>query len=114
MKSCSIVVLVLGILVAAILCAPATKTTASDVICDKKGCTFPVKDYGPVVTPHIPTMQPRVRTMLVPPLWVNTTWLEIVESSSTTFAPEEDGKESLIPFEDTTYDDNDEDNVIQE
>ncbi|XP_029709873.1 uncharacterized protein LOC109420056 [Aedes albopictus] len=107
MKSIVTVFLVLSILVAAIICVPVPAKSSREVVCNAKGCTFPAKDYGPTVTPYTPTLKPRVRTIVVPPLWANTTWSKMM---TTTLAPQQD-RSSARSGEDT-YDDREEDNAV--
>uniref|UniRef100_A0A6E8PLC1 Uncharacterized protein n=1 Tax=Aedes aegypti TaxID=7159 RepID=A0A6E8PLC1_AEDAE len=78
MKSIVISVLALGILAAIISCSPVLMENSGEVICSRDGCIFPEKDYGPSVRPYTPTLKPRVRTIIVPPLWVNSTWMEMI------------------------------------
>ncbi|EAT41747.1 AAEL006662-PA [Aedes aegypti] len=110
MKSIVTSVLALGILAAVIFCSPVPTENSGEVVCNKDGCRFPVKDYGPSVTPYTPTLKPRVRTMIVPPLWVNQTWMEIIARSSSTMAPEED--QSAATSVEDNYDENEEDNMV--
>ncbi|KXJ83112.1 hypothetical protein RP20_CCG008721 [Aedes albopictus] len=110
MKSTIIVALILGTLIAVIICAPMPAASSGEVICNRKGCIFPDKDYGPTVTPYTPTLKPRVRTLIVPPIWVNTTWFEELAKSSTTPGPQEDRSSTLSGEDDN--DDNEEDNMV--
>lgn len=93
-------------------CVPMPSGSSKESISNEEEHIWTNHDFGPSVTPYTQTMKPRVRTILVPPLWINTTWMEIVNQMSTE-SPFEEENSKVVSEDNENYSEaHDDDNMV--